>query len=233
MSNKNDIYYKKYIKYKMKYLNLLSFLKNNAKVSIEDSKLSYDDLDKINKNTIKNKPNNIENSDRTVMSVESVDSIEYINSNEPFDKQSNENKIEDPNVLNILDKFKSIKNKLDDEEYNKLLSVLSEKLTQKKNNYSTQNFDINEIIYIKKLTSGEKKLLKFITELELNILKKHSCKLIKDKILTSIQNKTCLDNNILDDIWKNLIIIDEELECGFDDNETNIFNEYLEKSPCE
>ena len=238
ISNEKHIYYKKYIKYKMKYLNLLLMLKNNAKVAIESSDFdNNNNLDKIKQNTVKNKPgnhnhndkHNDENSDKTVMSIDFIDSNESTLVNNYKPRQLSE----DPSIDRVLNKFKSIKNKLNDEEYNKLLSEISTKFSEKTSENYMQNFNIDEIIYIKKLNRIEKNILNSITEPELNILKKYNCGLIKNKIFDAIENKTCTDDKILDIIWKNLVIIDEELKCGLDENETIKFNQYLEKPSCQ
>jgi len=224
ITNKNDIYYKKYVKYKMKYLNLLLSLKNNAKVEIDTENSNVNELDKTIKNIVKSKSDtDNENSNKTIMSIDSKKSIDENN--------YKNSQIEVPSSVNILNKFKSIKNKLNEEEYNKLLYELSNKFS-KKNMFNTHNFDIDDIIYIKKLNRTEKNILKSINESELNMLKKYSCRIIKDKIFDLIENKTCKDDKILDVIWKNLVIIDEELNCELDKNQTNKFNEYLEKQPC-
>lgn len=235
MTNKNEIYYKKYLKYKIKYLNLLSFIKNKNKVAVDNTNNNqsaninineiYNDkyLNNIDTNTIKIKPNiskNLENSDRTVKSKDSMDSSDSIHFNNDFINS---------NTVNILNKYKSIKNKLDINEYNELLFILTLNFLNKLNNY-TDEHDIEK--FYKKLNSSEKILINSITENELNILKNYSCEQSRKTIIDNIDSKNCLDDNILDNIWKNLVIIEEKLQCKLNENETIKFEEYLQKKPC-
>lgn len=229
MENTDDIYYHKYLKYKIKYLDLL-FKKN--KVDISDNE---DDESNLNGLKIKKKPtkninlshmnkNELEiNSNRTVDTIETVDTIYSIDEYNSLELLNHEQNL----------KINNIKEKLNIDEYFYLINLILKK------NKPTEHhdFDSNEVLWeniLLKLNKDDKTFIKSLTSDQLIMIKNNSCKTeIKNKIIDLIDVKSeCIDIETFDLLAKNIVILEEEFKCKLDENDTNLFINHIYKKKC-
>lgn len=99
--------------------------------------------------------------------------------------------------------------------------------------YDENNDEITKII--QSLTFNEKQLLTNIGVNGINNLYKYYCNAIKKKKLSLIENFTCANDNVIDEIYMNSEFSDKILNCPFDDFDTNFdinFENYLKLKSC-
>ena len=201
-----DMYYHKYLKYKVKYFNLLNFIRKN-KIYVNNK----DDLNNIEYNDMSIKQSN-ENSIKTISSENSIDDIDnfYINK--------------------ILDIEKKIGN-----DFHKIIKYILLNNTENKteNEIILHNDLEEEIIEIyRKLNTREKKLLNNIDKnIILNLYKK-SCDILNDKSLKLMKNSNCKTNKILDEIYINSELTDKVLNCPENMDFVVQFNKYIDNKYC-
>jgi len=215
MTNQDEINYKKYIKYKMKYFELLNFLRKKNKIAIDDSKLNLDSNDIKNKNSLK-----------PSYSTDSDDSI------------TNKTKTNEANLL----VFSNIMKNLSIEELSDIINFLIIKKKHINLNVNV-NVNFNDIInkqindkqkqYIfNKLSNKHKKFLNDLSNDELDLFKDKICYKINTNITNIIDNNKCYTDDNVNKIWKN-IMIDEDLKCQKNENTSNLFDKYLNLTKCD
>lgn len=211
----DDIYYHKYLKYKLKYFNLLKFL-NQKKIYIDDNNFN-EKYDKIYDKNISVKPSNIDDSIRTV---------------ESSDRSMNNVDIE---IEKKLQNFFNLEKKLQNNMYT-IIAYLYYK--EKKN--KTENEDIlynsikpDALNIIDNLNYREKQIINDINSLDIIKLYSYSCNKIINENINIIENKSCINEDDVNKLYINSEITDKLLKCETNDFLVNNLDNYLNLKSCE
>lgn len=210
MNTDNDIYYRKYLKYKLKYFNLLESFRKK-KIYIDDN--LNDILDNNFDNTLHFKnQTKITSSDRTVI-LDEPDSYNSINVNK---------------ILNL-------KNKIDTDLYkiiaHKILENKKDKTENEKVFFNKLKDEVNEIMH-KKLSSNEIKLLNNLNKNELINIHQECCNNLNDDIQQLIKNETCIKDEILDKVYLKSEHADDILRCPENSGLIENIDKYLNLNIC-
>lgn len=217
----DDIYYHKYLKYKLKYINLLKFL-NKKKTYIDENNLN-DKYDKMYDKDISIKPSNVGDSLRTVESSNrSTNDVDVgVNIDIEIEKK--------------IKKFFNLENKLK----NNIYTIIAYLYYKEKEN-KTENEDIlynsikqDALDIISTLNHKEKQIINDINSMEIIKLYSYSCNKVINENISIIKNKSCINEDDVNKLYINSEITDKLLKCKTNDFLIDNLDNYLNLKSCD
>ena len=213
---------------------------DDSSKTIDDSNKTIDDSNKTIVDIFHNEENSINNTESNQINLNfkiKTSSTIDINDHNYKHKYKHKKNITNEEENLILNKYNFLKKyKPHIKKYNYIMSWLSLKFDQPDQFVVTYNRDYNDNsnkIKIEKkidhlLSGSEKTILETIEINEYQILKNNNCSCMKTNIRNSIKKQKVINDKFLNDIWDNIVIIEENLKCDTNDLE-NIFDELYEK----